>query len=147
LPKFSGNDVTIAEEHLDNLWACFQNHTINDDVEDVVMKLFSATFVEDARRWYNSLPSKGIKNWDAFEEAFMKRWGTKEDPNMLLLRLSEMRKKENETVKEFDTRFEKLLQQIPSNLCPGKRTSSFPLYQLLSRTFWVHAQRQAPKDS
>jgi hypothetical protein len=40
----------------------------------------------------------------------MKRWGTKGDPNMLLLQLSEMKKKENETVKEFDTRFERLLQ-------------------------------------
>jgi hypothetical protein len=31
-----------------------------------------------------------------------------------------MKKKENETVKEFDVKFEKLLQQIPNNLRPGK---------------------------
>jgi hypothetical protein len=76
LPKFFGNDVTIVEEHLDNFWACFQTHTISDDAKDVVMKLFYATFVDDARRWYNSLPSKGIKNWDAFEEAFFSHFMT-----------------------------------------------------------------------
>jgi hypothetical protein len=84
-PKFSGNDVTIVEEHLDNFWAFFQLNLVSDDVEDVVMKLFSSTFVDDARRWYNSLPSKSIKTWDDFEETFLKRWGTKEDPNLLLL--------------------------------------------------------------
>jgi hypothetical protein len=26
LPKFSGNDVTTVEEHLDNFWGCFQTH-------------------------------------------------------------------------------------------------------------------------
>jgi hypothetical protein len=54
----------------------------------------------------------------AFHKVFIKRWGTKGDPNMLLLQLSEMKKKENETVKEFDTRFERLLQQIPDNISP-----------------------------
>jgi hypothetical protein len=61
------------------------NNTISDDVEYVVLKPFSSTFVDNTRRWYNGLPRKGIKNWDALKEAFMKRWGTKEDPNMKLL--------------------------------------------------------------
>jgi hypothetical protein len=48
----------------------------------------------------------------------MKRWETKRDPRMLLLQLNEAKKKDNEIVKEFDARFEKLLQQIPDNLSP-----------------------------
>jgi hypothetical protein len=48
----------------------------------------------------------------------MKRWGTKRDPRMLLLQFNEIKKKENETVKEFDARFENLLQQIPDNISP-----------------------------
>jgi len=69
------------------------------------MRLFFATFVDDSRKRY---------------KVFMKIWGTKGDPNMLLLQLSEMKKKENETVKEFDTRFERLLQQILDNIIPKK---------------------------
>jgi len=85
LSKFSGNDVTIAEEHLDNVWAYFQLNPVSDDTKDVVMKLFSSTFTDDARRWYNSLPSKIIKTWDQFEQTFLKIRGAKEDPNLLLL--------------------------------------------------------------
>jgi hypothetical protein len=123
LPKFSGNDVTTIEEHLDNFWACFQLHPIPDEEEDVVLRLFSATFVEDARKWYNNLPDKGIKTWDDFHKVFMKIWGAKGDPNLLLLQLNEMKKKENETVKEFDARFERLLRQILDEIIPKKPLS------------------------
>jgi hypothetical protein len=82
---------------MDNFWAFFQLNPVSDDVEDLVMKLFSSTFTDDARRWYNSLPSKSIKTMDQFEETFLKRWGAKEDPNLLLMRLTEMKKIENET--------------------------------------------------
>jgi hypothetical protein len=58
---------------------------LSDDVEDVVMKLFSSNFTGDVRRLYNHLPRKSIKTWDQFEERFIKRWGAKKDPNFLLL--------------------------------------------------------------
>jgi hypothetical protein len=59
-PKFSGNDVTTVEEDLDNFWACFQLHPISDEEEDVVLRIFSATFVDDTRKWYNNISDKGI---------------------------------------------------------------------------------------
>jgi hypothetical protein len=82
------------------------------------MRFFFDTFVKDVRRRYNSILDKGIKTWDAFHKLFIKIWCTKGDPNMLLLQFSEMKKKENEIVKEFDTRFEMLLQQILDNIIP-----------------------------
>jgi hypothetical protein len=39
---------------------------------------------------------------------------------MLLQQLTEIGRNENETVREFNTRFEKLLQRIPSNICPER---------------------------
>jgi hypothetical protein len=42
LPKFIGNGEVSAEDHMSNFWAFFQLHPINDDVEDLAMKLFSA---------------------------------------------------------------------------------------------------------
>jgi hypothetical protein len=91
------------------------------------MKLFYATLVEDARKWYNSLSHKSIKKWDDFYKSFMKIWETKGDPRMLLLQLNEAMKTINETVKEFDARFEKLLQKIPRSLIP-KDNVHVPLY-------------------
>jgi hypothetical protein len=119
LPKFTGTDAISAEEHMSNFWAFFQLHPVSDDAEDLVMKLFSATLLDASRRWYHSLPDGSIKTMDKLEEAFLKRWSIKEDPNMLLTRLNSLWKHENETIREFHTRFETLLQKIPASHHPS----------------------------
>jgi hypothetical protein len=53
-----------------------------------------------------------IKTMDRLEEAFLKRWSIKEDPNMILTRLNIFSEYENESIREFHTRFETLLQRI-----------------------------------
>jgi hypothetical protein len=99
---------------MDNFWAFFQLHPISDDVEDLAMKLFSATLHGNARKWYDDLPDASITSMDQLEETFLKRWGIKlEDIQMLLKRLEYIKQTENETVREFHTRFENLLYQIP----------------------------------
>jgi hypothetical protein len=37
LPKFPGNNVITIEEHVNTFYACFQNHPLNNDDEDVFM--------------------------------------------------------------------------------------------------------------
>jgi hypothetical protein len=73
------------------------------------MKFFSATLYDASTRWYLSLPDGSIKTMDIIEEVFLKRWSIKEDPNMLLTRLNNLWKHENESIREFHTRFETLL--------------------------------------
>jgi hypothetical protein len=90
-------------------------HPISDDAKDLVMKLFSATIYDASRHWYLSLLNGSIKTMDRLEEAFLKRWSVKEDPNMLLTRLNNLAKYENESIREFHTRFETLLQRIPTS--------------------------------
>jgi hypothetical protein len=118
-PKFPGNNVIIVEEHIDTFYACFQNHLLNNDDEDVVMKLFAVSLVENARKWYNNLPDKSIKTWQAFHDTFMKRWGItiRKEGRILLAQFNEM-KKENKSIKKFDTIFENLLKQIPNDIIP-----------------------------
>jgi hypothetical protein len=118
LPKFTGTDAISAEEHMSSFWAFFQLHPISDDAEDLVMKLFSATLYDASRHWYLSLPDGSIKTMDRLEEVFLKRWSIKEDPNMLLTRLNNLAKYENESIREFHTRFETLLQRIPASHHP-----------------------------
>jgi hypothetical protein len=59
-----------------------------------------------------------LKPWTDLEEVFLKRWSIKEDPNMLLTRLNNLAKYENESIREFHTRFETLLQRIPTSHHP-----------------------------
>jgi hypothetical protein len=114
LPRFTGNDGVIAEDHMDNFWAFFQLHPIIDDAEYLAMKLFSATLHGKARKWYDSLPDANITSMDQLEETFLKRWNIKiENIHMLIKRLKYMKQTQNETIKEFHTRFDNLLHQIP----------------------------------
>jgi len=83
---------------MSNFWAFFQLHPISDVAEDRVMKLFAATLYDASRHWYLSLPNGSIKTMDRLEEAFLKRWSVKEDPNMLLTRLNSLAKYENESI-------------------------------------------------
>jgi hypothetical protein len=114
-----------------NFWAFFQLHPISDDVEDLVMKLFSATLYDASRHWYLSLPDGSIKTMDRLKEAFLKRWSVKEDPNILLTRLKKLAKYENESIRKFHTRFETLLQIIP----PSHHLKDDYLIHVYTRSF------------
>ena len=68
---------------------------------------------------------------DQLEEVFLKRWSIKEDPNMLLTRLYGIAKRENETIREYHTRFEAALQRVP----PSHKPSDDYLAHLYTRSF------------
>jgi hypothetical protein len=55
LAKFTGSDKKNAKDHMRDFFAFFQLHPVSDDVEDLAMELFSATFHDNARRWYDGL--------------------------------------------------------------------------------------------
>jgi hypothetical protein len=65
---------------------------------------------------------------------------------MLLTRLTKIKKLENETVREFNANFEKLLQQIPKIHHPRGQLSALPLHQIFLGKFWILSQRQGSKD-
>jgi hypothetical protein len=119
LPSFTGSDGVRADNHMDDFGAFFQLHPISDDAEDLVMKLFSVTLHGNVREWYDDLPDASITSMDQLEETFLKRWGIKlKDIQMLLKRLEYMKQTENETIREFQDRFEILPYQIPRSHHP-----------------------------
>jgi hypothetical protein len=71
LPKFLGNDVTTAEEHMSNFWAFFQLNPVSDDIEDLVMKLFSTTLTDVARRWYEISLIRASRLWINSRKPFL----------------------------------------------------------------------------
>jgi hypothetical protein len=104
---------------MDNFWVFFQLHPISDDAEDLAMKIFFATLHGNAKKWYDDLPDASITSMNRLEKTFLKKWGVKlEDIHMLIKILEHMKQTKNETIKEFHTRFENLLQQIPGSHHP-----------------------------
>jgi hypothetical protein len=117
LPKFSSND-DITCNHLTRFYKSFELHEVINRNSDVIMKLFSTSLIGDVRMWYNNLPSKSIRIWEDLENTFIKRWGNERDPIFLFSQYNEIHKYKEESIREFNDRFNTLLNQIPSNLFP-----------------------------
>jgi hypothetical protein len=119
LPRFAGIDGESLDYHMSKFWAFFQYRPVSDEAEDLVMKLFSASLHGEARRWYDNLPAASITSMDHFEEIFLARWVMKlEDIQSLLKGLECIKQTEDQIVRVFGARFQRLLYQIPESHCP-----------------------------
>jgi hypothetical protein len=122
LPCFAGIKTECPEPHMRRFWNFFQHFPIDDEAEDLVMKLFSASLHGGARRWFNNLPAASINSMDRFEEVFLAKWSMKiEDIQPLMKELEGIRQTESETVKTFGSRFQRLLYQIPQSHRPEEK--------------------------
>jgi hypothetical protein len=68
------------------------------------MKLFSSSLTEEALYWLKGLPYNHLKSYVAFSNSFKNRWSTKLYGGTLGAQFNQIEKKENETVKEFNSR-------------------------------------------
>jgi hypothetical protein len=95
----------------------------------MAMKLFASSLTEEALDWFRGLPDNHLMSYEAFSNLFKSRWSTKIDGGMLGAQFNQIKKKENETVKEFNTRFDRLYNQIPTEFLSYNLISSSPLYE------------------
>jgi hypothetical protein len=84
------------------------------------MNLVSTSLDEDAKKWFKGLLNNRLQLYESFTKLFKVRWKMKKDNGMLLMKLNEFKKKENEPVKEFDAIFDNLYNQISKDLCIPK---------------------------
>ena len=86
------------------------------------MKLFSTTLSHNDKEWYDNLPYANITTMEQFEKTFLERWGIQlEDIPALLKELEHIKQAEDETVRDFQDRFENTLYQIPESHHPEER--------------------------
>ena len=78
------------------------------------MKLFALSFNGRASDWYSNLPDNSFSTLEAFKIAFTNRFGEKKEPRHQLASLTNIKKKENETMDEFNQRFTELSNDIPA---------------------------------
>jgi hypothetical protein len=122
LPRFAGINGECPESHMRRFWEFLEYFPIDDEAEDVVMKLFSASLHGEARRWYDNLPAASITSMELFERVFLAKWTMKiEDIQSLLKKLEGIRQTKSEIVKAFGFRFERLLYQIPQGHRPEEK--------------------------
>jgi hypothetical protein len=86
------------------------------------MKLFSNTLHGNAKKWYDNLPNASITSMNQLEEVFLEEWGIQsEDISVLLKNFEHIKQTENETLWNFQSRFERTLYQIPKGHCPENK--------------------------
>jgi hypothetical protein len=119
LPCFAGIKRECPESHMRRFWNFFQRFPIDDEAEDLVMKLFSASLHGEARRWYDDLPAASIDSMEHFERVFLARWTMgMEDIQSLLKELEGIKQAESEIVRAYSARFRKTLHQFPQGHHP-----------------------------
>jgi hypothetical protein len=116
LPKFRGNNVITVKDRIYVMGRDMDNAGI--DHEDVATRLFASSFTEEALDWFRGLPDNHIMTYDAFSNLFKSRWLRKADGGTLGTQFNQIKKKENEMVREFISIFDRLYSQIPTNYCP-----------------------------
>jgi hypothetical protein len=146
LPEFTGRNGERADFHMNNFYSYFQLHPVADEAEDVVMILFANTLHGYAREWYYNLPDASITSMDQFEEVFLKKWGIKsEDIPILLQNFQDIKQRENETLFDFQSRFEGTLYQIPDSHRPGRKYVVHHYTHAILAHLGVPLRKRAPK--
>jgi hypothetical protein len=119
LPRFAGIEDECPKSHMRRFWKFFQHFPVDDEAEDLVMKLFSASLHGEARRWYDNLPAASINSMELFEEIFLAKWTMEMEVVQSLIKdLEGIRQAESEVVRTFGVRFQRLLYQIPQSHRP-----------------------------
>ena len=82
------------------------------------MKLFPLSLEDDAGEWYLDLDDDSYKNLSEFQDGFKKKWGEKKEPRHLLAALYSIKKMENEIMDEFNTKFRRVVADLPRDIKP-----------------------------
>jgi hypothetical protein len=104
--KFPGNNVVTIEDHLYIMGRYMDNAGIEHVY--IAMILFTSSLTEEALDWFRGLRDNHLTSYEASANLFKSRWSTKKDGGTLGAQFSQIKKKENETLKEFNTRFDRL---------------------------------------
>jgi len=109
LPKTAEDHIYVMGRDMDNAGI---------DHEDVAMRLFASSLTEEALDWFKGLPDNHIMTYDAFFALFRSRRSRKVDGGTLATQFNQINKKENEMVRQFTSRFDRLYNQIPIDYRP-----------------------------
>jgi hypothetical protein len=122
LPCFSGNNVVSANSHVLNFDLCVFKYCRGHDEEDVQMTLFVYSLEGDVAEWFSEQDPNKFSTLAEIIKAFKERWGDQKENRFLLASLSSSQKKENETMDEFNKRFNDLVKSLPTNIKPSDTT-------------------------
>lgn len=70
--------------------------------EDLHMKLFMMSLLEDVRDWFNNLPTFSVNSFQVFQDKFLEQYGNQNAPNAALHELMRIQKNHNDSIYDFN---------------------------------------------
>jgi hypothetical protein len=122
LPTFQGNNAISFKSYILNFQTCVQKYCGGHDEEDVKMTLFVYSLEGDVVEWFTDFSVAKFSTLDEILNEFRKRWGDQKEHRFQLAVLTTSQKKENETVVEFNTKFNSLVKSLHRDIKPSDTT-------------------------
>lgn len=116
IPTWGGDEEIIVEEHVDKFNDFIDREEVDD--EDVKLRLFAQTFIDEVRKWFKDLTVGSIHNWVEFEDSFLRKRGNRTNPVQALTEYNNLRRAPDEIIQNFSKRFNKVFNSIPVRLKP-----------------------------
>ena len=83
------------------------------------MTLFVYSLEGDVAEWFTDFPVAKFSTLDEILDEFRKRWGDQKEHRFQLNALTTIKKKENETMLEFNTKFNNLVKGLHRDIKPS----------------------------
>ena len=103
----------------------FEKHLVSycidaaNDHDDVKMKLFALSLEEEAAEWYLDLENNSYATLKDFLDGFKEKWGENKEPRHQHASLHNIKKMENETIEEFNTKFRRMVVDLHDDIKPN----------------------------
>ena len=111
LHTFQGNNAVSVKAHLFAFAGSWNKFVVlNNNFEDVKMKLFILTFEQDAMEWFTEKPNNSFNTFESIIVSFKGKFSDKRVDKHLVRDINVIEQKENETVKKFNQRFKGIIK-------------------------------------
>jgi hypothetical protein len=118
LPIFHGNNAISVKSHIASFDKCVEKYCKGHNEKDVKMTLFVFSLEGDVDEWFSDIHANKFATLNSILDEFMKRWGDQKDHRFQLGALTTSHKKENETVLEFNTKFNSVVKGLHQDVKP-----------------------------
>jgi len=108
--------------------------------QDIKMKLFALSLEEDASNWFSSLDDNKYATITDLIDRFIEIWEDNKEHRHLLAVLHSIKKNENETMEEFNKKFNELVTSIHTDYKPP--TTSILIYYIEAFNWEMRYQLQ-----
>jgi hypothetical protein len=117
LKTFSRDGTIDAKRHIDLFLDVCDFHLVEHD--DIMVRLFLQTLSGQAYEWYTTFPTRSIRSFDDFEAMFLSMFSPPVAYHTLLTNFTQICLKKNERIRDFNLRFNKILNKIPEDKRPN----------------------------